>query len=361
MDSAERVTELGLERSSAKLFPPGTLLIAMYGQGKTRGQVAKLGIHAATNQACAAILFREGHWADFYFHWLASQYEAIRSLANSGAQDNLSAGLVKQLVVPVPPLQQQMKIAKILSQWDQGIEAVERLIVNSRQQKKALTQQLLTGQAGLRGFNRAWRDVRFHDLFDRVRRKNTTGCERVLTISGQHGLVDQSDYFNKSVASDNLTTYTLLRRGDFAYNRSYSAGYPMGAIKPLELYEEGVVSSLYICFSLKAGAGNSDFFRHFFESGVFNREVYAIAQEGARNHGLLNVGLDDFFNTRLRVPDMDEQAAIAQTLNAAEVELANYHAQLQSLKKEKQALMQQLLTGKRRVKLDQCQPDVMPA
>lgn len=296
----------------------------------------------------------------FYYSFM---YRDITShLTRQGAKRyKLTKAALEKLPILIPPMDQQRRIIAILSAWDAGIAATDRLLANCRQQKKALMQQLLTGEARPPGFDKPWQAVRFHDLFDRVRRKNTSGCERVLTISGQHGLVDQVDFFNKSVASDNLSTYTLLRRGEFAYNRSYSAGYPMGAIKPLELYDEGVVSSLYICFALNPGAGYVGFFRHFFESGVFNREIYAVAQEGARNHGLLNVGMDDFFNTNLRVPDLDEQLAIARMIDAAEAEVACHRARLQSLQKEKQALMQQLLTGKRRVKVDQDQPDVMPA
>ncbi|MBN4054055.1 hypothetical protein JYT97_04130, partial [Haliea sp. AH-315-K21] len=114
----------------------------------------------------------------------------------------------------------------------------------------------------------------------------------VLTISGKDGLVSQKSYFKKIIASDNLEGYTLLQHGDFAYNKSYSNGYPYGAIKPLEKYAAGIVSSLYICFSLiNPSKHNHDFFRHFFEGGYFNKEIYSIAQEGARNHGLLKCEL----------------------------------------------------------------------
>jgi type I restriction enzyme, S subunit len=143
----------------------------------------------------------------------------------------------------------------------------------------------------------------------------------------------------------------LLRLGDFAYNKSYSEGYPLGAFKPLERYEAGIVSSLYICFRLAAEDCDHSFFRHYFEAGLFNREVAAIAQEGARNHGLLNVSVVDFFDTSLHAPSQDEQVAIAKVINDAErVELA-LADQLTALRQEKSALMQQLLTGKRRVSL----------
>ncbi|SQB29496.1 EcoKI restriction-modification system protein HsdS [Citrobacter koseri] len=111
--------------------------MAMYGQGKTRGQVAKLGIDASTNQACAAIVLHTGYEVDFYYQFLISQYENIREMANSGGQQNLSGGIVKSIPVPVPPLTEQKKIAEILSTWDKAISVTEKLLANSQQQKKS--------------------------------------------------------------------------------------------------------------------------------------------------------------------------------------------------------------------------------
>jgi len=126
----------------------------------------------------------------------------------------------------------------------------------------------------------------------------------------------------------------------------------MGAIKPLTNYDTGVVSSLYLCFRLRPGVDASfDFFRHYFEIGLLNEGIGGIAQEGARNHGLLNVGIGDFFKLRLHVPDADEQRAIAAAINTAEAEEQLQSRRLNALRAEKLALMQQLLTGKRRVRL----------
>lgn len=125
----------------------------------------------------------------------------------------------------------------------------------------------------------------------------------------------------------------------------------MGAIKPLDRYDSGIVSSLYICFRLTRSGFDHDYFRHYFEAGFFNREIAAIAQEGARNHGLLNVSVVEFFETSLHIPKPNEQTAIAKVINAAEAEEQAYQSQLTALRQEKAALMQQLLTGKRRVKL----------
>lgn len=252
----------------------------------------------------------------------------------------------------VPPKDERVQIAEILSAWDEAIAVQERLVDNARMQKQALMQRLLGGKHRLPRFSKPWKWVAFADVFGRVKTKNDEGNTNVLTISAQHGLISQVEYFNKSVASDDVRGYTLLQRGDFAYNKSYSDGYPMGAIKPLDRYDSGIVSSLYICFRLTKRGFDHGFFRHYFEAGLFNREISAIAQEGARNHGLLNVSVVEFFETSLHIPQPDEQAAIAKVINAAEDEEQAYQAQLAAFRQEKAALMQQLLTGKRRVKLD---------
>ena len=140
------ISEAGLHNSSAKLFPKGTLLIAMIGQGKTRGQVGLLTFEASTNQNCAAIILEGTLLPEFYFYYFLSQYKNIRGLSNSAGQSNLSGALIKSLRVPVPPKKEQEKIAEVLSTWDKAITTTEKLLINSQQQKKALMQQLLTGK-----------------------------------------------------------------------------------------------------------------------------------------------------------------------------------------------------------------------
>lgn len=263
---------------------------------------------------------------------------------------SINSTQLKEFPVLIPPLIEQQKIVDILSTWDEAISATERLIENSKLHKRALMHQLLsettrqTSELGL---------VRFGGVFERVRRKNIGKNNNVLTISGKLGLVSQADYFNKSIASSNLSNYTLLARGEFAYNKSYSSGYPVGAIKSLDKYDVGVVSSLYICFSISAPKQNSiDFYTHYFESGQHNLPIASIAQEDARNHGLLNVGISDFFDLDIWRPSFERQLEIAEKLNTAQAVEEMLSITLNSQRSERSALVQQLLTGKRRVNLD---------
>ena len=135
-----------------------------------------------------------------------------------------------------------------------------------------------------------------------------------LTISAQYGLVDQISFFNNKVASADMSNYYLLKKGEFTYNKSYSTDYPLGAIKRLDRYEMGALSTLYICFKIN-GDIESDFLVHYFESPKWHRGVYEIAGEGARNHGLLNIAVGDFFETQhFRPKSIREQEKIAHFL-----------------------------------------------
>ena len=194
-----------------------------------------------------------------------------------------------------------------------------------------------------------WEEIRFNKKFSRVNRKNTEGNTNVLTISAQYGLINQEEFFNKSVASEDKSTYFLLKKGEYAYNKSYSSGYPFGALKRLERYDSGVVSPLYICFAATSENKCPDFYSQYFEAGKMNSEIQAFAQEGARNHGLLNISVDDFFNSVIVSPSLAEQEKIAKILAAQDKVIALKEKLLEEKKKQKKYLMQQLLTGKKRL------------
>lgn len=159
----------------------------------------------------------------------------------------------------------------------------------------------------------SWEQRKLGELVDRVVRKNTNNESTLpLTISAQYGLVDQITYFNNRVASRDVSNYYLVYNGEFAYNKSTSDGYPFGAVKRLDLYEKGVLSTLYIVFAPKdEQKTNSDFLTVFFDTDRWHRGVAERAAEGARNHGLLNISAEDFFDIDFSVPkDVAEQRQI---------------------------------------------------
>lgn len=191
----------------------------------------------------------------------------------------------------------------------------------------------------------AWSIKKLNNVFERITDKNKDNySDNVLTISAQMGLVNQEEFFNKNIASKNTSNYYLLNRGDFAYNKSYSAGYPMGAIKRLNKYDKGIVSPLYICFRKKSELISGKFYEHFFEYTIFDNAIASIAQEGARNHGLLNVNIGDFFELPIIVPPIEEQEKIASILSTVDEQIDNVNALIEKNKELKKGLMQTLLT-----------------
>ncbi|MER7735910.1 hypothetical protein ABTX80_34030 [Streptomyces erythrochromogenes] len=163
--------------------------------------------------------------------------------------------------------------------------------------------------------------VQLRDVVSRVAIRNSASNTNVLTISATHGLVSQEEYFNRRVASTDLSQYYLLRKGDFAYNKSYSAGWPVGVVRRLQRYKEGVVSPLYICFRPDTELVNPSYLQHYFDSGVLNEDILLIAKEGVRNHGLLNVGVEDFFKLPMRLPTLPEQQRIAEILDGMDEQI----------------------------------------
>ncbi len=160
-----------------------------------------------------------------------------------------------------------------------------------------------------------WEQRKLGDLTERVTRKNQDlVSELPLTISAQYGLIDQNEFFDKRVASKDVSGYYLIKNGEFAYNKSTSSDAPWGAIKRLDRYENGVLSTLYIVFSIKDNVPiDSDFLVSYYSTNLWHKGIHEIAAEGARNHGLLNIAPSDFFETKLMVPqDIEEQRKIGK-------------------------------------------------
>ena len=152
-------------------------------------------------------------------------------------------------------------------------------------------------------------------LVDRVTRKNQDlVSELPLTISAQYGLIDQNEFFDKRVASKDVSGYYLIENGEFAYNKSTSTDAPWGAVKRLDRYENRVLSTLYIVFGIKENNPvDSDFLVSYYSTNLWHKGIHEIAAEGARNHGLLNIAPADFFETELTMPqDIEEQKKIGK-------------------------------------------------
>lgn len=200
-------------------------------------------------------------------------------------------------------------------------------------------------------FSGEWEEKKLSDFMTRLTRKNSNNeSSRALTISSVDGLIDQGEFFKKQIASKDTSGYYLLKNGDFAYNKSYSVGYDYGSIKRLDRYEDGVVSTLYICMTLTSDT-NSDYLTHYFDSMKWNKSVSEISAEGARNHGLLNIPTESFFQTKhFLAPSLAEQQKIADFLSNVDSIITAETKILKTLQKKKKALMQKLFTRQLRFK-----------
>ncbi len=249
----------------------------------------------------------------------------------------------------IPKIEEQKKIAKLLNLIDERIATQNKIIEDLKKLKCAIIEDLYCSpkqrepKRRFLEYSLPLSSYRMKDFCERITEKNKDNkCSLVLTIAAQYGLVDQKTFFNKSVASENLTSYYILHKGDFAYNRSYSTGYAWGAVKRLDKYEDGVLSTLYICFKINETIVDSDYLSYYFESTKWHKGVSDISGEGARNHGLLNISVTDYFDTEHCFPHIEEQKRIASMLNAITVKEQKAIGLEKLYSKQKQYLLRQM-------------------
>lgn len=194
-----------------------------------------------------------------------------------------------------------------------------------------------------KGFTEDWEQRKLGQFTARVTRKNGGQSDLPLTISAQDGLVDQRKYFNRQVASRDMSNYYLIKKGEFAYNKSYSEGYPFGAVKRLDYYIIGALSTLYILFEITDKNISSDFIVSYYMTHLWYKEISKRAAEGARNHGLLNISTEDFFDSELNIPNsIEEQVKIGNFIKEFDKFITLHQRKLEKLKLAKKALLQKL-------------------
>ena len=316
-------------------------------QGALCGNIRKVtGKTYVTEHAIAVCASKENETT--FLQYLFQKMK-LGQYSDQSAQPGLAVNKLLRLNINVPSKIEQAKIAKILSLIDERIITQNKIIEDLKKLKSAICEKLFSSpkdkqpQIRLYGFFGDWHFVRLSDICHRICRKNTgEQCKQVLTIAAQYGLVSQEEFFNKNVASENLSGYYLLQKGDFAYNKSYSGDYVLGTVKRLDNYEQGVLSPLYICFRPDPARVDSDFLIYYFESKKWHKTVANIAGEGARNHGLLNISVVDYFNTIHCIPSMDEQKQIAQIIGTLLSKIAREQRMLNCYAAQRQYLLRQM-------------------
>lgn len=340
--SKECVTEKALKETALKLYHKGTVLIAMYGQGKTRGTAAVLGIEATVNQACAALTVHSG-CSKFLFYQLQNSYHAIRRLSNTGNQENLNAEIIKNFKILWPDELEQQKIATILSTQDKVIELKEKLLAQKQQQKKYLMQQLLTGRKRLSGFCEKWTRKQLGELFENRVEINRSDLG-LLAITSTRGILPRDCLDLKDNSSEDKSKYLRICPGDIGYNT-------MRMWQGVSAYSEyeGIVSPAYTILAPMEGV-YSRYFAYLFKTQSVIFSFYRFSQ------GLVddtrNLKYENFKKISVSIPSkVAEQRAIVQILSTADHEIELLQKSIEAEKQKKKALMQLLLTGKVRVRI----------
>ena len=283
----------------------------------------------------------------FLWHWLKSDEfpRWIEKLQEGSVRLYFYYDKLCECQLYMPSLEEQEKIATFLDDLDHLITLHQRKREETKTLKKYMLQKMFpqnghsVPEIRFSGFTEDWEQRKLVDLVDRVTRKNQDlVSELPLTISAQYGLIDQNEFFDKRVASKDVSGYYLIENGEFAYNKSTSTDAPWGAIKRLDRYKNGVLSTLYIVFGIKENNPvDSDFLVSYYSTNLWHKGIHEIAAEGARNHGLLNIAPADFFETKLMIPqDIEEQKKIGKYFEELE-RLITLHThkceELQNIKK----------------------------
>jgi len=257
--------------------------------------------------------------------------------------------VVQNTTTLCPSFEEEVCISNLLTKFDELLTLHQRKLEHLNLKKKALLQKLFPKNGApypeLRfpGFTDAWEQRKLCQITTRVTRKNGGQSDLPLTISAQDGLVDQRKYFNRQVASRDMSNYYLIKKGEFAYNKSYSEGYPFGAVKRLDYYDIGALSTLYILFEITDNNISSDFIVSYYMTHLWYKEISKRAAEGARNHGLLNISTEDFFDSDLNIPNsIEEQVKIGNFIKQLDKFITLHQRKLEHLKLQKKALLQQL-------------------
>ncbi|NDO71397.1 restriction endonuclease subunit S [Schaedlerella arabinosiphila] len=286
-------------------------------------------------------------FVDLYFANDLRLNKFLKPLVNIGAKHDMKVNnsFVLTGTVVFPSIGEQQKLVDFFAKLDRRIEAQRKIVDTLKKYKRGVFEAVFSRKLRLipKARQSDWTAFKLGDFATRITRKNNGATDIPLTISAQYGLIDQRNFFSKVVASSDMSGYYLLRKGEYAYNRSTSNDYPFGSIKRLELYDEGAVSTLYLCFAIKEDVVLSDYAKWYFESSQWHRAINEICAEGARNHGLLNVPTDGFFDTVHILPsDIEEQTQIAAFLSRVHDKLAKAQEELNKLIGLRNGLMQQL-------------------
>ncbi|PTN09688.1 restriction endonuclease subunit S [Nitrosomonas aestuarii] len=334
---------------------PGDIIFSLRGN---IGEVSIVPDHlsdANLTQGTARISVDLIHDRWFVLYQLSSTLilNRITTLSKGSTFKEISLEELRKVQIPIAPLPEQQKIAQILSTWDKAIEKLHTLITAKQKRKKALMQQLLTGKKRFAGFFGEWAEVELGSLFKEVKEKVGEKTAIPHSITAGAGFVSHEEKWGKDISGSQYENYTLLKRNQFSYNKGNSKKYACGCMYLLKHADEIAVPNVFISFERHKDNVCNEFYEQYFIADYCARELRKHITSGARSDGLLNLSKVNFFSVKLPSPPYKEQQKIASVLSAADKEIETHQKELSALKQQKKGLMQQLLTGKKRVKIDE--------
>ena len=310
--------------------------------------------NAAIAQNIVAFRAKQGYLPKFLYSLFstAENQERANRIVMGAVQPSIKVSqLVDVEYYVTNNIKEQRMLGEMFYNLDNLITLHQRKCDNLKKIKKSMLDNLFpkigekVPKWRFKGFNNDWEQRELSNVAERITRKNQDlECTLPLTISAQYGLVDQNEFFDKRIASKDVRGYYLIRKGEFAYNKSISADAPWGAIKRLDRYESGVLSTLYIVFRiLDEKQVDSDYLVTYYETDLWHKDVKVIAAEGARNHGLLNIAAADFFKTTLICPqDIEEQQLIGCYFKSLDHLITLHQSEVERLKKAKQFFLDKM-------------------
>ena len=347
----EKITNQAVAELKMKILPINTILLAMYGQGKTRGKVALLRIESTINQAFASIKPNKNYSTNFIFNYLDKSYEKIRDLSHGSNQDNLNLDIVKALQIPLPPLKEQEKIAEILTTWDEAITKQTELLEAKELQKKALMQKLLSGEVRFDGFSDKWKEVRIDKLFDF--KKGQELSKEKLEKNGIFECILYGElYTTYSEVISEIKSKTNIKEGikskidDILIPASTTTSAIDLAIASTIQKDNVLIGGDINILRKKTNNINGEFISKYL-THIKKMEIAKYAQ----GITIIHLYSKDFKHLKIQLPSLPEQQKIAEVLSLADDEINLLKNELEELNLQKKALMQKLLTGEVRVKV----------
>lgn len=349
-----RITERGMASSSTHMIPENCVLIGLAGQGKTRGTAAINYIPLCTNQSTAAIYPSQLFEPLFLMYVMESKYYQLREMSSGeGVRGGLTKALIKSVYVQLPPKKEQVKIAEAIHDVDELIISLQEIIQKKKDLMKACIDQLYPRNSESMPRCRIscdhpeWKKCKLGEIAVKVDRKaDEESVAPIMMISASSGFIDQTEKYSVFHAGSSLKNYTLLQKGELAYNHGFSKLRNFGSCFDLRI-SEARIPFVYHTFSLPQD--DSRFYAYYLNSGVFDNELRKLITSTARMDGLLNISFDSYMSMDVMRPCLQEQIEIGGFLEEIEHLIDVYEQKLAKAQNIKQGMMEELLTGKVRL------------